>query len=195
VYAQSAAAILTGARAALADATLPAALRRAVAWQLDHLRELDAHLADCDRDIAQQARDDPRAQRLTRLSGVGVLTASAVAATVVDPEQFRCGRQFAAWVGLTPRQYSTGGRPRLGRITRRGDAYLRALFVQGARSALQAALRAAPQRRTRLAAWIVATYQRIGYHKTLVAIANKHARLAWVLLTRDQPLRAHAGVN
>jgi len=166
-----------------------------VAWQLDHLRELDAHLAACDRDIAQQARDDPRAQRLTRLSGVGVLTASAVAATVVDPEQFRCGRQFAAWVGLTPRQYSTGGRPRLGRITRRGDAYLRALFVQGARSALQAALRAAPQRRTRLAAWIVATYQRIGYHKTLVAIANKHARLAWVLLTRDQPLRAHAGVN
>jgi transposase len=118
-----------------------------------------------------------------------------VAATVADPAQFRCGRQFAAWLGITPRQYSTGGRPRLGRITRRGDTYLRGLLVQGARSALQAALRAAPPRRNRLAAWIVTTYERIGYHKTLVAIANKHARLLWVLLTRDEPLRAHAAVN
>lgn len=195
VYPNSAAAALAGARVALADETLPPALRRGVARQLEHLRELDAHLAECDREIAQQARDDPRALRVARLSGVGALTASAVAATVVDPGQFRCGRQFAAWLGLTPRQYSTGGKTRLGRITRRGDTYMRALLVQGARSALQAALRAAPARRTRLAAWIAATYERIGYHKTLVAIANKHARLIWVLLTRDEPLRAHAAVN
>lgn len=195
VYANSAAAIVSGARAALADETLPAALRRGVARQLEHLRELDAHVADCDRDIAEQVRDDPRARRLVRLSGVGVLTASAVAATVIDPRQFRCGRQFAAWIGITPRQYSSGGKPRLGRITRRGDSYLRGLLVQGARSALQAALRVAPTRRTRIAAWIVATYERIGYHKTLVAIANKHARLIWVLLTRDQPLRAHAAAS
>ena len=103
-------------------------------------------------------------------------------------------RELAA-LGHTARQYSTGGKPRLGRITRRGDTYLRSLLVQGARSALQAALRAAPTRRTRLAAWIVTTYERIGYHKTLVAIANKHARLLWVLLTRDGPLRAHAVMN
>jgi hypothetical protein len=83
----------------------------------------------------------------------------------------------------------------LGRITRHGDAYLRTLLVQGARSALQAALRAAPPRRTRLAAWIVATYARIGYHKTLVAIANKHARLVWTLLMKDEPLRAHAAAS
>jgi transposase len=195
VYANSAEAALTGARAALADDTLPAALRRGLARQLAHLRELEVHLAECDREIAQQARDDPRAVRLARLSGVGPLTASAVAATVVDPAQFRCGRQFAAWLGLTPRQYSTGGKARLGRITRRGDSYLRGLLVQGARSALQAALRAKPARRTRLTAWIVTTYARIGYHKTLVAIANKHARLIWVLLTRDQPLRAHAAMT
>jgi transposase len=192
VYPNSANAALAGARAALGDEALPAALRRGVARHLEHLRELDAHLADCDRDIAQDAASDPRARRVARLSGVGVLTASAVAATVVDPTQFRCGRQFAAWLGLTPRQYSTGGKPRLGHITRRGDAYLRTLLVQGARSALQAALRAAPARRTRLAAWIVTIYARIGYHKTLVAIANKHARLIWVLLTRDEPLHAHA---
>jgi transposase len=192
VYANSATAIVAGARAALTDAELPAALRHGVARQLAHLRELEAHLAACDHEIAQQARADPRAQRLMRLSGIGVLTASAMAATVVDAAQFRCGRQFAAWLGLTPRQYSTGGRARLGRITRRGDTYLRGLLVQGARSALQAALRVTPARRTRLAAWMVTTYARIGYHKTLVAIANKHARLIWVLLTRDQPLRAHS---
>jgi transposase len=120
-----------------------------------------------------------------------VLTASAVSASLADPAQFRCGRQFAAWLGLTPRQYSTGGRSRLGRVTRRGDRYLRSQLVQGARSALQAALRLQPQRRSRLAAWIVATSERIGYHKALLAIANKHARLLWVLLNRDQPLRAH----
>ena len=195
VYANSAAAILSGARAALPDETLPAALRRGVAQQLEHLRELDAHLTACDREIAQQAHAEPRAQRLVRLSGDGVLTASAVTAMVIDPQQFRCGRQFAAWIGLTPRQYSTGGKPRLGRITRRGDTYLRGLLVQGARSALQAALRVAPTRRTRIAAWIAATYERIGYHKTLVAIANKHARLIWVLLTRDEELHAHAAAN
>jgi len=195
VYPNSAPAALAGARAILADETLPPALRRGVVGQLEHLREIEAHLADCDREIAQDVRDDPRAQRVARLTGVGVLTASAVTATVADAHQFRCGRQFAAWLGITPRQYSTGGKPRLGRITRRGDTYLRSLLVQGARSALQAALRAAPSRRTRLSAWIVTTYARIGYHKTLVAIANKHARLLWVLLTRDEPLRAHAAMN
>lgn len=192
VYPNSAAAALTGARAALADQTLPEALRQCVARQLAHLRELEAHLADCDREVAHDAQADARAQRVMRLSGIGTLTASALAASVVDPQQFRCGRQFAAWLGLTPRQYSTGGKSRLGRITRRGDAYLRTLLVQGARSALQAALRARPTKRTRLAAWMVGTYARIGYHKTLVAIANKHARLVWALLIKDQPLHAHA---
>ena len=192
VYANSASAAITGARTALADETLPQALRRCIARQLAHLRELEAHLDECDAEVARDAQADPRAQRVARLSGIGVLTASALAATVVDPQQFRCGRQFAAWLGLTPRQHSTGGKTRLGRITRRGDAYLRTLLVQGARSALQSALRATASRRTHLAAWIVTTYARIGYHKTLVAIANKHARLVWALLIKDQPLRAHA---
>src|SRR6266498_4000653 len=124
VYANSAAAALAGARAALADETLPATLRQCMARQLTHLGELEAHLAECDREVARDAQADARAQRVARLSGVGLLTASAVAATVVDPQQFRCGRQFAAWLGLTPRQHSIGGKTRLGRITRRGDAYL-----------------------------------------------------------------------
>lgn len=191
-YANGAAAALRGARTALADDTLPPALRRGIARQLEHLRAIDEQIRECDAEIASDARNDPRAQRVARLCGVGVLTASAVTATVADAAQFRCGRQFAAWIGLTPRQHSTGGRARLGRITRRGDSYLRALLVQGARSALQAALRTKAERRNRLAAWIAATYARIGYHKILIAIANKHARLLWVLLTRDEPLRAQA---
>jgi len=131
IYPNSAAAALAGARATLGDETLPLALRRGVAQQLEHLRELDQHIDDCDREIAQDAASDPRARRAARLSGVGVLTASAVAATVIDPQQFRCGRQFASWIGLTPRQYSTGGKSRLGRITRRGDTYLRGLWCRG----------------------------------------------------------------
>lgn len=194
VYPNSATAAFAGAKSALADESLPTALRRGVARELEHLRCLETLIHECDCEIAQDVRDDGRAQRLLRLSGVGLLTASAISATIADPHQFRCGRQFAAWLGLTPRQYSTGGRSRLGRVTRRGDTYLRALLVQGARSALQSALRVAPHRRNRLAAWIATTYQRIGYHKTLLAVANKHARLLWVLLTRDAPLQAHAAI-
>ena len=129
------------------------------------------------------------------LPGIGSTTASALVSTIGSGRDFKNGRQLAAWLGLVPGQHSSGGKPRLGRITRRGDNYLRGLLVQGARSALQAALRVQPQRRTRLAAWIAATYERIGYHKTLVAIANKHARLLWVLLTRDETLQAHSAAN
>src|SRR5947199_384030 len=112
----------------------------------------------------------------------------AVVATVGNAHDYRNGRQFAAWLGLVPCQYSSGGKRKLGSITRRGDAYLRALLVQGARSTLQAALRRAPARHDRLSAWVVQLAQRVGYHKTLVAIANKHARIIWALLAREQTL-------
>ena len=94
--------------------------------------------------------------------------------------------QFAAWLGLTPKQHSTGGKTRLGRITKRGDAYLRTLLILGAKSALQAALRKPPAVRHRLQQWIVTVLDRIGYHKTLVAIANKHARIIWALLVKGE---------
>ena len=107
-------------------------------------------------------------------------------ATVGQPQEFRNGRQFAAWLGLVPRQHSTGGKTRLGRITRRGDAYLRTLLILGAKSALQAALRKPAQQRHRLQRWIIEVFGRIGYHKTLVAIANKHARIIWALLVKGE---------
>jgi transposase len=187
VLPQSAAVLQHALPAVLADEErLPALVQRSVQVLREHLRDLDARLAEFDREIAHHAKSSAPAQRLVALTGVGPLTASAIVATVGNARDYCNGRQFAAWLGLVPRQYSSGGKIKLGRITRRGDAYLRTLLIQGARSALQAALRRAPARRDRLSAWIVQLAQRVGYHKTLVAIANKHARIIWALLAHDQ---------
>jgi transposase len=165
---------------------LPAAVRQLVADELAALDRLEQRIAAYAAQIAAQARDHPQARRLQGIAGVGPLTAAAVVATVGQPQEFRNGRQFAAWLGLVPKQHSTGGKTRLGRITRRGDAYLRTLLILGAKSALQAALRQPPEHRHRLQRWIVDVFGRIGYHKTLVAIANKHARIIWALLVKGE---------
>ena len=102
-----------------------------------------------------------------------------------NAREFKNGRQFAAWIGLVPGQYSTGGRTRLGHISKRGDAYLRNLLVQGARSVLNSAA-SHPDRMSR---WILELQPRRGYYRTLVAIANKNARIAWALLAKNETLR------
>ena len=102
---------------------------------------LDKRLAECERQIAQQSKSDPAVIRLRSRPGIGPLTADAIIATVGDARQFKNGRQFAASLGITPRQHGSGGKTHLGAITRRGDSYLRSLLVQGARCVLQAALR------------------------------------------------------
>jgi transposase len=164
------------------DPRLPLAVRQLVGDQVTALDQLEVRMAAYAEQIAAQARDSEVAQRLQTIAGVGSITAAAMVATVGAPQEFRNGRQFAAWLGLTPKQHSTGGKARLGRITKRGDAYLRTLLILGAKSALQVALRKPPEGRHRLQRWIVAVLSRIGYHKTLVAIANKHARIVWALL-------------
>ena len=168
------------------DVRLPAMVRQLVGDQMTALDQLDARLASYAEKIAAQAHQSEVAQRLQTIAGVGPTTAAAMVATVGDAKDFRNGRQFAAWLGLTPKQHSTGGKTRLGRITKRGDAYLRTLLILGAKSALQAALRKPPEARHRLHQWIVAVLSRIGYHKTLVAIANKHARIIWALLIKGE---------
>lgn len=110
-----------------------------VAELLEQLRLLDERIDAYGRELAAQARLSEAAQRLMRIRGIGATTALAIVATVGNAREFRNGRQFAAWFGLVPGQYSTGGKPRLGRITKRGDAYLRNLLVQGARSVLHTA--------------------------------------------------------
>ncbi len=166
------------------DLRLPPTVCQLVGDQLIALDQLDARLTSYAEKIATQAKQSEIAQRLQTIAGVGPTTAAAMVATVGEPQDFRNGRQFAAWLGLTPRQHSTGGKTRLGRITKRGDAYLRTLLILGAKSTLQSALRKPPERRHRLQQWIVAVFSRIGYHKTLVAIANKHARIIWALLVK-----------
>src|SRR6266699_2504988 len=139
VFAQSAARLQRALPAVLADEErLPALVQRSVQMLREHLHDLDSRVAEFDRGIAQHAKSSAPAQHLVALSGVGPLTASAVVATVGNAQDYRNGRQFAAWLGLVPRQYSSGGKSKLGRITRRGDAYLRGLLIQGARSALRA---------------------------------------------------------
>ena len=165
---------------------LPPAVRQLVRDELAAPDLLEQRIAAYAAQIAAQAREHPQAQRLQGIAGVGPLTAAAMVATVGQPQEFRNGRQFAAWLGLVPKQHSTGGKTRLGRITRRGDAYLRTLLILGANSALQAALRKPPELRHRLQRWIVEVFGRIGYHKTLVAIANKHARIIWALLVKGE---------
>jgi transposase len=166
------------------SASLPAPLQPLLLEAVEQLRAIDARLARCDAEIAAHARADSAAQRLRQVLGVGPLTSSALPASVADARTFRNARQFSAWLGITPTQHSSGGKTRLGRATRRGNAYLRTLLVQGARSTLQAALRTEPAKASHLQRWIVSLHLRKGYHKTLVAIANKHARIAWVLLAR-----------
>jgi transposase len=168
------------------DQELPARVRTLLAQAQEHLRQLDARMQQCELDICEHARHSDAAQRLCALNGIGPITASAIVVSVGDARDFRNGRQMAAWAGLVPKQSSSGGKDRLGKITKRGDTYLRGLLTQGARSTLNAALARAPDKRSHLQHWIVALRQRVGYHKSLVAIANKHARICWALLAREQ---------
>ena len=168
------------------DERVPAPLRPLLLQARAQFAALQARIERCDIEIGQHARDEAAAPRVREVLGVGVLTASAFVATVPDPTVFRHGRQLGAWLGLTPRQASSGGKTRLGHSSRRGDAYLRTLLVQGARSALQVALKTPPDKTSHLQRWITTLYARKGYHKTLIAIANKHARILWAMRVRDE---------
>jgi transposase len=159
---------------------LPALAARSASGLLEHIRLLEERIREFEREIEQHARTDELAKRAQQRSGIGPITASAIVTTMGDPSMFKNGRQFAAWLGLVPRQFSTGGKPRLGRITKRGDTYLRRLLVLGARSVLlHAATRKDP-----LSRWALALRERRGYHRACIAIAAKNARVVWALLAR-----------
>jgi transposase len=167
---------------------LPAAAARATRDLLEHMQALEVRIGEYERELELHARGDERAQRIQELCGIGPVTASALVATVSDAREFASGRQFAAWLGLVPRQYSTGGKTRLGGITRRGDTYLRTLLILGARSVLQTAER----HKHRLARWALSVRLRRGYHRACVAIAAKNARIIWALLAKGTRLQLEA---
>jgi len=172
-------------QAAAAAENLPELARRAIGDLLDQLRVLDERIGGYDHEIEAQAKLCEPAQRLMKIRGIGPTTALAIVATVGNAREFKNGRQFAAWIGLVPGQYSTGGKTRLGHISKRGDAYLRNLLVQGARSVLHTAA----AHRDHVSRWALELQPRRGYYRTLVAIANKNARIAWALLAKNESLR------
>ena len=155
---------------------------------LSEVSHLDERIKQYDIHIRTMARDCNAAQQLMQLMGIGEITATAIVAMVGNASEFSCGRQFAAWVGLVPGQYSSGGKARLGRITKAGDAYLRGLLVMGAR----AVLNAAKGKSDSLSRWALAVAERRGYWKAVVAIAAKNARMAWAVLTRGEAFKLPA---
>jgi transposase len=184
VFAQSPEALRAALPGVLDDASneLPEVARLALQRALLHWIELDIHLAWCDERITAHARADARARAAMQLPGIGPITASALVASVEDFEQFDDARQFGSWLGLVPSQDSSGGKSKLGGVHKRGDAYLRTLLVQAARSAVQTAHR----RSDRLSRWLLGVRERRGWQKAAVALANKNERIVWAILTRGE---------
>jgi transposase len=153
---------------------------------LDQLRALEDRIGALDRRIVRLCRNSEVCRRLAALPGVGPIVATALVAGVGDARQFRCGRDLAAWIGLVPRQHSSGGRPKLLGIGAGGNRYLRKQLIQGARAVLPR-LGGKDDGRSR---WLKAVLERRGSNRAVVALANKTARVAWVLMARGEAYRA-----
>jgi transposase len=166
--------------------SLPDAAQPALRGLVRALRALDEQVAELDREIARRAKEDETARRLITIPGIGPVTAAALVALAPDPQAFRCGRDFAAWLGLTPLQKSTGGKQKLGQITKMGERTLRRLLVIGASAVIkQALLRGAPA-----GSWLAQMLARKPRMLVAVALANKTARIVWALLAKGGIYRA-----
>ncbi len=172
-----------------AELDLPGEAQNVVALLADHVLQLHAKLRKMDLRLAALQRSDETARRLATIPGIGPVGATALAASVTDPSQFTSGRQFAAWLGLTPRQSSSGGKERLGRITKMGDKYLRQLLIVGA----TALVRYAREKPDTVDPRFIALLARKPARVASVAIANKMARIAWAIMARGGVFeRGHA---
>ena len=164
---------------------LPMEGRALVSDLAEELTRLDERVKAFDARIEAISRQTPACKRLQQIPGVGPMTATALVAAVGDGSHFRNGRELSAWLGLVPRQRSTGGKPVLLGISKRGDKYLRHLLIYGARSVLRCAAKHSDRRRK----WAVEVEQRRGRNVAGVALANKNARIAWALLAKDADFR------
>jgi transposase len=166
----------------------PEAARASLQVMVQMLRTLDDQIVVLDREIARRAKEDPVARRLMTIPGIGPVTAAAMVALAPPPETFRCGRDFSAWLGLTPRQHSSGGKEKLGQITKMGERTLRRLLTIGASAVIkQASLRGVPA-----GSWLSQMLARKPKMLVTVALANKTARIVWALLARGGIYRAPA---
>ena len=173
-----------------ADEDIPEQARQAVAELHKRFGELATGIQACEAGIVKHARTDATARRLATIPGIGPITASLIAATVVDISRFKSARQFAAWLGLVPRQHSTAGKTRLGRITKAGNKEIRKLLVLGATSMLGHA----EGWHSALGAWLRNILERRPARLATVALANKMARIAWAVMTRNEVYRPQGGV-
>ena len=177
------------AQEALADpGFLPSYARTSLDILMQQIVAFTHQITILDRQLLEWHAASDASRRLSDIPGLGIVTATAVAATVTDPDQFRSGRQFAAWLGLTPQQHSTGGKTQLGGISKQGDRYLRRLLVVGA----TAVIRHIKNKLTPLAIWIRKLLGKKPFRVVSVALANKLARIAWVVLTRKEAYRPSA---
>ncbi len=167
------------------DERLPALAHEALKPLIEQLRMTQNQISGLEKQLKAWHRASEASCRLETIPGVGVITATALVATIGDASQFRSGRQLAAWLGLVPRQYSSGGKERLGRISKRGDSYIRRLLVHGAR----ADLRWSKHRKERRSIWQESLLARRPTNVVLLAMANKTARVVWALLSRGETYR------
>ena len=168
-----------------AENGLPVLARTVLAGLLEQFREFDTRVAAYDRQIRALAAASEPARRLMQVEAIGPQTATALVASMGDPHVYRCGRSYAASLGITPRQHSSGGKARLGQITRRGDSYLRTLLVHGAR----AYLRVVDGKTDAKSAWARRLKERRHVNVAAVALAAKHARIAWAMLAHGTDYR------
>jgi transposase len=170
------------------DTSLSARMRQMIEDMRAEWFDLDQRIVAFDNEFAAQARRDADARRLATIPGIGVLNATALAAAIGKAETFARGRDLAAWLGLVPRQITTGGKPRLVGITKRGNKYLRKLLIHGARAAMPVLAASA----TPLGSWLQGVMKRAHKNTAVVALANKLARIVWVLLRRGEVFDAGA---
>src|SRR5262245_53763335 len=162
------------------DARLPDLARQVLQVLAAQIEQLEAAVAAIEKQLMAWHKSNPVSQRLASVPGIGPIIATAIAPTVVEPRGFRSGREFAAWLGLVPRQNSTGGKHRLGGISKRGNQYLRRLLINGASANL---LRS---KATKADPWVIGLRQRRPSLVVAVALANKTARIAWAVMHRHE---------
>jgi transposase len=164
---------------------LPGVMRDLMRRLTEHLKVLDTLVAELEQQIQLWHRDNEASRKLEAIPGIGPITASAIVATIGNAREFNSGRQLAAWLGLVPRQHSSGGKPTLLGISKRGDAYLRTLLIHGARSVIRVA-----ETRMDGDSWLRKLMARRNRNVASVALANKNARIIWALLVREQSFQS-----
>jgi transposase len=167
------------------DADVPSLAREALRSLIAELHALEKRIEVVEAAIVREHKANAVSRRLASIPGIGPITASAIAATIADPSVFRSGRELAAWIGLVPRQHSSGGKQRLGRVSKQGDRYLRRLLTIGATSVMRRLLGKTDGH----SAWVRALLDRRPFRLVSLALANKMARIAWAVMVRQEDYR------